>query len=66
MEDKYKTLEEKYKTLEEKFVKDQDIVHSPTSEDDISEGKVFSDILSKINEWRTMFRKIRYIMFQIC
>ena len=47
LEDKYKTLEEKYKALEDKFVKDQDIVHFPTSEDDVSDDKVFSDMLSK-------------------
>ena len=46
LEEKYKALEEKYKAPEDKFVKDQDIVH-PTFEDDVSEEKVFSDMLSK-------------------
>jgi hypothetical protein len=50
LEEKYKTLEAKYKTLEEKFVKDQDIVHSPTFEDDVSDDKVFSDMLSKTQD----------------
>ena len=57
LEEKYKTLEEKYKTLEDKFLKDQVIVHSPTSviqddsimKDDILEDKVYNvgDMLSK-------------------
>ena len=46
LDEKYKALEEKYKAPEDKFVKDQDIVH-PTFEDDVSEEKVFSDMLSK-------------------
>ena len=57
LEEKYKTLEEKYKTLEDKFLKDQVIVHSPTSiiqddsimKDDVLEDKVYNvgDMLSK-------------------
>jgi len=49
LEEKYKALEEKYKAPEDKFVKDQDIVH-PTFEDDVSEEKVFSDMLSKTQD----------------
>jgi hypothetical protein len=45
-------LEEKYKALEDKFLKDQDIVHSPTSImevlNDVSEDKAYNvpDMLS--------------------
>ena len=49
LDEKYKALEEKYKAPEDKFVKDQDIVH-PTFEDDVSEEKVFSDMLSKTQD----------------
>jgi hypothetical protein len=48
LEEKYKALEKKYKASEDKFLKNQDI--SPTSEDDVSEDKVFSDMLSKTQD----------------
>jgi predicted nuclease with TOPRIM domain len=63
LEEKYKALEEKYKASEDKFVKDQDIVHSPTFEDDVSEDKVFSDMLSKTQD---DVSDDKYIMLRIC
>ena len=50
LDEKYKALEEKYKASEDKFLNNQDIVHSPTIEDDVSEDNVFSDMLSKTQD----------------